>query len=203
MLSRLKSGKMASSRTRAALWLLGAFAWAPIGGCGLFEDPPDPPAAIAAPPAPRPARPLPPRQRPEDPTRAETGVPAPAQAAAAPTSAEAASRPGTEAIGAEASAVPARWRVIANRTIGCAAPDSLRLLRGNEGLSETQPRLAAQLLREGGCLTTFRVSEWTLVRADGEVMRLRLANPPAGVTPVELHFLRRDLEPATPGPPAG
>lgn len=98
-----------------------------------------------------------------------------------------------------------RWRVVADRTIGCAVPEAVRMLRGAEGLRDAPPRLAAQTRREGGCATTFRVSEWILLRAEADLVLLRLANPPPGVPALELYFLRRDVvsPPGDGSPPSG
>ena len=151
-------------------------------GCGLFREPAPPVVQAPAPPI-RPARPAVARPRPSEPVRAEPepAPPAGAEAPAAPTD-PAPPEP----------APPAIWRVAQDRTIGCAVPETLRLLRA-DNLTETQPRLAAQARREGRCLTTFRVSEWILVREEGDLVLLRLANPAPGVAPVEIYFLRRDV----------
>lgn len=163
-------------------------------GCDMFEEPAqvEPPP----PPPPRPTRPIV-RPRTTDPGRAEQ---AEQQAAATPAEAArpaeqaAPSPPETEPEASRQDAQrPLVWRVVVDRTIGCAVPETVRLLRGTEGLGEAQPRLAAQARAEGRCSTVFRASEWTLVRTEGELVLLRLANPPAGVAPLELYFMRRDV----------
>ena len=180
-------------------WLSAGLALALLplqAGCGLFDPQPQ-----AQPPAPTPSRPA----RVVRPRTAEAARPADQPAPAAP-EAEAPSVPeGAPAPQAEAAipatpplpeaAPPALWRVVADRTVGCAVPETVRMLRSSDGLGESQPRLAAQVRREGRCATTFRLSEWALLRSDGDLVLLRLANPPAGVAPLELWFLRRDVVP--------
>lgn len=156
-------------------------------GCDLA--PPQPQAQPVQPP--RPARVARPRPA-EAPRTAEAAPVASGQADPAPEEAEPAPPPRQEAR-------PVRWQVVADRTVGCAVPDTLRMLRSTEGLGESQPRLAAQARREGRCATTFRVSEWTLLRADGELVLLRLANPPPGIAAMELWFMRRDVTPSAGG----
>ena len=178
----------------------------------------------APPPAPsRPARVSAPRPRPTEAPRSEapdqsqvqpngeaTSV-APPYAPPNGTGAASAEPPPTEPPQQQAAIAPPeaprqpRWRVAADRTVGCAVPEAVRMLRGAEGLRDAPPRLAAQTRREGGCATTFRVSEWTLLRADGELVLLRLANPPPGVPAMELYFLRRDVvsPPGDGSPPSG
>ena len=167
-------------------------------GCALFE----PQASQTAVPAPavsaRPARPPAPRPRNGEQARLEPGgeAPAPDPAGVADTPPDVAPATATEPPSQEIAA-PVIWRVVADRIIGCAVPDTLRLLRSNDALSQSQPRIVAQARREGGCLSAFRVSEWILVRAEGDVVRLRLSNPGPGVPPIELFFLRRDVTTAS------
>ncbi len=167
-------------------------------GCALFE----PQASQTAAPSPaisvRPVRPQAPRPRNGEQARVEPGAEAPAAEPAGVQEAPAESPPASPPTAAsepapQEVAAPVIWRVVADRTIGCAVPDTLRLLRNNDSLSQSQPRIMAQVRREGGCLSTFRVSEWILLRADGDLVRLRLSNPGPGVPPIELFFLRRDV----------
>lgn len=151
-----------------------------LSGCATFDPPPAPPAA--PPMTPRPVRVARPRTAeplpvPDSPPTGQVQPPAPVAGAVA----------------APANPQADFWHVAADRTTGCAMPEAVRMLRSSEGLAEAQPALAAQTRRVGGCATTFRVSEWTLLRRDGDLVLLRLANPPPGIAPLELFFLRRDV----------
>ncbi len=80
------------------------------------------------------------------------------------------------------------WRVARDGTLGCAERASLRLLRQGE---EIAPRVVAEARVSGGCRTTFRVNEWALLEADGELVNMRLLNGPT----LTLWFLRSDMVP--------
>lgn len=150
----------------AALFLLGACATG-------APEPERMPLPLPPPPPPRiqPARP----------------------AAVQPAPADAAVQPNGHAAPAEISAraaMPAEavrpWRVARDGTTGCAAPAPLRLARQGEGVV---PRLLAEARASGGCRTTFRVNEWSLVAQEDDLVQLRLVNGPT----LTLWFLRADV----------
>jgi hypothetical protein len=86
------------------------------------------------------------------------------------------------------------WRVVADGTVGCAAPGPLRVVRGSLGQARPNRRAVTAALDEGRCLTTFRVNEWVLLQVEGDVAALRLTNPTSpGEPPLRLWFARRDV----------
>ena len=185
------------SRRPAGQWNGGLVALALLALLsGCVEEPQMPPPP---PPPTRPVRVTAPRPRPVEPPRVEATDVAPVAAAASPQTEQAAppapERPVAAAPPREEAPHPVLWRVVADRTIGCAVPETVTMLRSTEGLTEAQPRLAAQARRDGRCSTTFRVNEWIVLRIEGELVLLRLANPPPGVAPLELYFMRRDVMP--------
>ena len=122
---------------------------------------------------------------PPPPPRMQPARTAPAQ----PAPGDAAMQPNGNGAGVEA-AVPEeavrRWRVARDGTTGCAAPAPLRLARQGEGVV---PRLLAEARASGGCRTTFRVNEWSLVAQEDDLVQLRLVNGPS----LTLWFLRSDV----------
>lgn len=110
----------------------------------------------------------------------------------APGAGRAAAAPAVDAaeLPPDATATPERpataWRVVRDGALGCAERTSLRLLRQGE---ESVPRLLAEARVSGGCRTTFRVNEWELLEADGDLVNMRLVNGPE----LTLWFLRSDL----------
>lgn len=131
-----------------------------------------------------PPEPPPPRGGTARPQRARPATPpaaTPAAATAAPTEG---ATPGT--------AAGRRYQVRSDGTVGCADPQAPRLLRQLKAGEGVSPRILAQAHRDGRCLTTFRTSRWTLERAEGEVVRLRLDG--GGAT--ALYFLPDEVAPA-------
>ncbi|MBR0674105.1 hypothetical protein [Neoroseomonas soli] len=89
---------------------------------------------------------------------------------------------------AQAAPLPAPrvWHVLRDGTTGCAEAAPLRLARQG---GEVVPRLLAEARAAGGCRTTFRINEWVLEAAEGDLVRLRLLNGQA----LTLWFVRSDV----------
>ena len=159
----------------AVLLLLGACAPEPPEDAPLPLPPPTPPHVLTGR-----LPPMPPRQRPEP-----EPEPAPEAAAQAPNGAPEATTPAATPAAAAPQPV---WRVQRDGTVGCAERAALRLLRQR---ADVAPRAIAEARAAGGCRTTFRVNEWTVVGGDAELVQLRLMNGSA----LTLWFPRVEVAP--------
>ena len=132
-----------------------------------------------------PLPPLPPEPAPPEPQADAAGPAQPPVEEVAPIAAPAAPEQDREG---------SVWRVVADGTVGCAAPGPLRIVRGQDGQRRASRRAMMAALDEGRCLTTFRVNEWVLLQVEADLVALRLTNPRMpGEPPLRLWFARRDV----------
>lgn len=137
-----------------------------LAACAL--EPAEPQPAPLPPPPPAPPRSQASRVAPpRTPPPAEQAAPNPAEAPAAD----------------EPAPV---WRVARDGVVGCADRAALAMLRQ---AAEGSPRLLAEARAAGGCRTTFRVNDWTLLASEGDAVRLRLTNG----APLTLWFMRAEV----------